>query len=208
MVDSQLRAGGVYAGPLLSRFAAVPRELFVPQSRRALAYVDDIQWFGASGNSRFMPPAALLGKLLRLAEIAPAEAVLDVGASSGYATAIVAGMAATATALETDAQLATLARTNLSALTLTNTDVLTGDAAALGHRRFDVIFMQGMVDSVPEALLDALAEGGRLVALVQAGRVGVATVYLKSAGQITVRREFNATLPQLSSVRSAVEFVF
>lgn len=208
MVDGQVRAGGVTEARLLSAMLTVPRENFVPESRHSLAHVDDLHWFGRPGHSRFMPAPATIAKLLHLAEIGQTDHVLDIGASTGYASAVLAELSASVTALEQDEVLASSARSSLAGLGYGNVSVLTGDIAAIGNRRFDVIIVQGMLDSVPEVMLAALNEGGRLVALLRKGPVGVAHVFLRSGGKVTARAEFSAFLPPLDGVQQKVEFVF
>ena len=204
MVENQLRAGGVTNAPILARMRAVPREDFVDPSRRELAYADDVQWLG---NGRFMAPPATLAKLIRLAEITQDDTVLDIGAATGYSTAVMAGLAASVTGLEQDAPLAAAAAANLAALGITNVRIIAGGIEQLGSARFDVIIVQGALDSVPEAFLDCLNEGGRLVALVRSGAVSVAHVFVKSGRGVTARAEFNAHLPPLAQ-RPNEEFVF
>lgn len=208
MVENQLRSGGVTSAPILARMRAIPRENFVAPDRRDLAYIDDIQWFGGKASGRFMAAPATLGKLLRVAEITPADTVLDIGAATGYSTAVIAGLAASVTGLEPDADLAATASANLAALGLTNASVIAGDIARLGKARFDVIIVQGALDSVPDAFTAALADGGRLVALIRTGGVSVAHVFVKSGGQVTARAEFDAVLPPLMASQRDEEFVF
>lgn len=208
MVENQLRSGGVTSAPILARMRAIPRENFVAPDRRDLAYIDDIQWFGGKASGRFMAAPATLGKLLRVAEITPADTVLDIGAATGYSTAVIAGLAARVTGLEPDADLAATASANLAALGLTNASVIAGDIARLGKAHFDVIIVQGALDSVPDAFTAALADGGRLVALIRTGGVSVAHVFVKSGGQVTARAEFDAVLPPLMASQRDEEFVF
>ena len=206
MVESQLRGGGVTNAPILARMRAISRENFVPAERRSVAYVDTVQWFDGTG--RFLAPPAILAKLLQLAEITAADTVLDIGAATGYSTAIISGIAASVVAVEQDAGLAAAAVANLAALGLANASVVAGSVEQLGAAGFDVIIVQGSLDSVPESFLAALNEGGRLVALVRAGAVSVAHVFVKSGGRVTARAEFNASLPALPLERAKEAFVF
>lgn len=206
MVENQLRTSGVFDLRILARMRAVARENFVDTARRNLAYVDDVQWLG--GDRRFMAPPAAFGRLLQLAGIIDTDNALHVGAGTGYGVAVLAGLAANATGLEADAGLAAKANDNLAALGLGNARVIAGDIAALGKARFDVIVLEGMVDAVPEALFAALEEGGRLVAPVRSGGVGIANIFVKAGGKVTARQEFNLNLPPLFSAPLAEEFVF
>jgi protein-L-isoaspartate(D-aspartate) O-methyltransferase len=198
MVESQLRAGGVTNAPILASMRAIPREDFVDPSRRDVAYVDDIQWLGKRSTSRFMAAPATLAKLIKLADITQNDNVLDIGAATGYSTAVIAGLAAEVTGLEQDAALATTAAANLAALGLANARMVAGDVEQLGSARFDVVIVEGALDSVPEAYLATLSDGGRLVALIRNGAVSVAHIFVKSARGITTRAEFNAFLPPLA----------
>lgn len=209
MVDSQLRTSGVTNPRLLARMRAVPRENFVPAGRRAVAYVDDIHWFGAGAGSRFMAAPETLARLLQLADIAATDSVLDIGATTGYSTAVLAGLAASVVGLEADAGLAAQATANLAAIAVTNATIVSGPVSQLGKARFDAIIVEGSLDTVPQEFIAALKEGGRLVALMAAGGVGVANVFVKTAGKVTARTEFNAFLPPLFAKAAADEaFIF
>ena len=208
MVESQLRSGGVTNPAILARMRTVPREDFVSATRRDLAYIDDIQWLGDKASRRFMAAPATLARLLALAEITQTDTVLDIGAATGYSTAVIAGLAASVTGLETDADLAAAARANLAALGVTNASVIHGDISQIGKVRFDVIIVEGALDAVPDAFIAALAEGGRLVALLRTGAVGLAHLFVRSGREVTARAAFNAALPPLFAERPDEEFVF
>lgn len=208
MVDGQVRPGCVTEVRLLSRLLTVPREDFVPESRRELAYVDDLHWLGAPGSARFMPAPATLAKLLHLAAIASTDTVLDLGAGSGYATAILAGLATSVIGLEPDAALAAVANANLAALGLANASVVSGEIGQFGASRFDAIIAQGMLESVPDIYFSSLKEGGRLIALIRKGPIGVANVFVKAGGRVTARAEFSAFLPPLFGAARDEVFVF
>lgn len=208
MVDSQLRTSGVTNVRVLAQMRAVTREDFVPAGRRAVAYVDDIHWFGAKSASRFMAAPATLAKLLQLADITATDRALDIGVTTGYSTAVIAGLAASVVGVEADAALAAMATANLAARGLANASIA-GSVSQLGKARFDVILVQGTLASVPQDFIAALQEGGRLVALMATGGVAVANVFVKAAGQVTAHAEFNAFLPPLTTVAAADEaFIF
>ncbi len=208
MVDNQLRTSHVTDRRILAEMGRLPRELFLSESRRSLAYIDDVQPLGAAGSARFMPAPATFAKLLQLAEIVPADRVLDLGAGTGYSTAVIAGLCEAVTGIEEDATLAAAATQNLANLGLLNASVIPGTAAAVSGQRYDVIMLEGAVDAVPEALFDLLGEGGRLIALMREGSVAIAHIFVKIGGKVAARAEFNATLPPLYAGLRPVEFVF
>jgi protein-L-isoaspartate(D-aspartate) O-methyltransferase len=208
MVDNQLRTSNVTDWRILAQMSVIPRELFVPQARRELAYLDDVQWLGEVGRGRFISSPATLARLIQLAEISESDSVLDVGPASGYSTAVIAGLCATVVGLEQDAALAQQAGKTLGDLGIGNARVLAGEAKAVGAERFDAIVLQGAVETVPEELLKLLKDGGRLVALVRRGAVAVATIYVKTGSNIAARQEFNASLPPLFVAKPVEEFVF
>jgi len=208
MVDNQLRTSGILDWRILARMLDVPRELFVAPSRREIAYIDDVQWFGAPGTSRFMSSPATFAKLIQLGDIGPQDAVLDVGAATGYSTAVIAGLAGSVVGLESDGALAHMAIDNLAQLNIQNAAMVGGDLSRLSGRQFNVIIIEGAYEQVPSEYFECLADGGRLVALIRKGAVAVANVYVKTGTSVAARAEFNAQLPLLVASQPEKEFVF
>ena len=206
MVDNQLRTHHVTDRRVLAAMGQVPREMFVPESRRSLAYIDDTQPLGAAG-ARFMAPPSLLAKLVQLAEVRPGDEVLDIGAGTGYSAAVLAALGATVHGLEEDASLVADANANLASLGITNASVSLGSFGDV-NGSYDVIVLEGAVEAVPPHLFGRLNNGGRLVAMIRQGVVSVANVYVKSGAGVTARAEFNASLPSLSAARPVEQFVF
>lgn len=207
MVDNQLRTSGVTDHRVLTAMGEVRREAFLPADRDALAYADVVH---PLGGGRFLAPPAPFAKLLQLAEITTTDHVLDVGAGTGYSTAVLALLGSAVTALETDAALADKARANLEAAGVENADVVVGsfDGEGLPRDHFDVIIVEGTVPAEPAPLFHLLREGGRLIALIEAGSPAVAHIFVKSGGEVAGRSEFNTTLPPLAAAPAAETFVF
>lgn len=207
MVDNQLRTSNVTDRRVLSAMLAVPREEFVPPARKALAYIDEPQ---DVGHGRALASPAPFAKLVQLAQIDTGDTVLDVGAASGYSTAVLVRLAAEVVGVESAAALAEVAEANLKRLGVANARMVSGtaDAALPAGQTFDVIMIEGAVDEVPAGLFERLAEGGRLVAVIRQGPSAVAHVYVRSEGGLNSRPEFNASLPPLLPVARAEEFVF
>ena len=207
MVDNQVRTSAVTDHRVLAAMGDVPREAFLPADREALAYADVVH---PLGGDRFLAAPAPFAKLLQLAEIVANDRVLDVGAGTGYSTAVLARLGAHVTGLEPNPELAEKARANLAASGVTNAEISVGgfDGAGLPRDHFDVIVVEGSLDAEPAPLFHVLSEGGRLVALIDAGGSAVAHIFVKSGGEVAGRGEFNTTLPPLAAAPRAETFVF
>jgi protein-L-isoaspartate(D-aspartate) O-methyltransferase len=211
MVDGQIRTTDVTSAPLLEAMLVVPREAFVAPGQRDLAYIDeDIRIANGADGPRYLMEPSPLAKLMQLAEIGPGDSALDVGCGTGYAAAILSRLAKSVVALESDPALAETATSTLSALGCSNVSVVKG-LLPEGHAAgapYDVIFIGGSVEKVPESLLDQLAEGGRLVAVEGQGNSGVARLFFKTGGGVTGRGAFNAAIKPLPGFERARAFEF
>lgn len=208
MVESQLRTNKVTDLRLLDAFETVPRELFVPEPLRGIAYIDEDV---ALGGGRFVMEPRVLARLLQAAEPGPEDMALDLGCGSGYATAILSRLVATVVALEDDAALAAAANRTLGELEIDNAVVVEGRLAE-GYPKqapYNVILLGGAVAEVPAAIADQLAEGGRLVTVVSAGPgLGRATLMRRDGGVISSRVLYDAALPILPGFEAQPGFVF
>jgi protein-L-isoaspartate(D-aspartate) O-methyltransferase len=207
MVESQVRANDVTDIRIHDAMRAVPRERFVPTVKRGVAYADGAIEVVAN---RYLLEPRTFSKLIQLAQIASTDSVLDVGCATGYSTAVIARLAARVTGLEQDADLVRVASDMAPAVGATNVAIVQGSLAD-GHRAgapYDVIVVNGAIEAPPEALLGQLAEGGRLVAIVQSGEQSRAHHYLRQNGRIGSRVAFDAWAPLLAGFRQKVGFVF
>ncbi|KQU75795.1 protein-L-isoaspartate O-methyltransferase [Aminobacter sp. DSM 101952] len=213
MVDGQVRTTDVTDAAILSAMLSVPREAFVDSAQRELAYIDEDLRYGATADSdqpRYLMEPSPFAKLAQLAEIGPRDFVLDVGSGTGYSSAVLSQLASSVIALESDPTLAATATSTLSSLGCDNVVVVSGPLAAgyASQAPYDVIFVGGSVEQVPDALLAQLKEGGRLVAVEGRGNAGVASVFLKTGGNVTARRAFNAAVKPLPGFNRTREFEF
>ncbi|MQP67797.1 methyltransferase domain-containing protein [Niveispirillum sp. SYP-B3756] len=208
MVESQLRPNKVTDQRLVDAFLAVPRDQFVPPALRGVAYVDKAI---PVGNGRFLLEPMVLGRLLQEARIAATDLVLDVGTATGYSAAIIGSVAATVVAVESDAALAAQANQAMQTLGVDNAAIVQGDLSAGWARQgpYDVIVVEGAVAAVPQALLDQLSDGGRLVTVValESG-VAVARLYQKIGGLISSRTLFDASAALLPGMEPKAAFSF
>jgi len=162
MIESQLRPEGVTDPAVLGAMGAVEREQFLPESTRSVAYSDRA---AGLGNGRFLPPPAVLGQLLTQMTPERGQRALVVGAATGYSAAVLARMGLEVVALESSAELA--ARANELGI-----DVVEGPLEAGWPKSapYDQILIDGAIEAIPDAIIDQLAEGGRLgTALIDRG---------------------------------------
>jgi protein-L-isoaspartate(D-aspartate) O-methyltransferase len=213
MVDSQLRTQGVTDYAVLAAMGEVPRERFVPARMRPLAYIDeDLPVKDADGDSpaRYLMEPAPFARLIQAAEISPADIVLDVGCAGGYSTAVLARLANSVVAVESDPELAALAGENLVELGVANAAVVTGplEAGYPSEGPYDAIFLGGAVELVPDALFPQLKEGGRLVGVVGRGHAAQAMLFTRTDSEIGSRPLFNASVRPLPGFTKPKAFVF
>ena len=205
MVDSQIAVSSVVEPRLLSALLAVPREVFVPEHRAALAYSDAQHDIGLG---RKLASPVEFARMAQLAAVKPADRVLDVACGTGYSAAVLSKIAASVVAYENDKHLARIAVHNLSRIGAANAAVLTHEQAALDAGPYDVMVFEGAIGNVQDTYLQRLAPGGRLVAVIGAGRTGVATVWIRTTDGVVSRTHFNAMLPPIMSNDAPEEFVF
>jgi protein-L-isoaspartate(D-aspartate) O-methyltransferase len=162
MVERQLRQRGISDERVLRAMERVPRELFVPDSMRRLAYEDGALPIGA-GQTISQP--FIVAAICSLLELAGDERILDVGTGSGYQAAVLAELAREVTTIERVPELYESARAVLAEGGYGNVDVRLGDGS-LGVAEkapFDAIAVAAAAPTVPDALYAQLADGGRLV---------------------------------------------
>ncbi|MBR0789477.1 protein-L-isoaspartate O-methyltransferase [Bradyrhizobium manausense] len=210
MVDGQVRTSDVTDRRVIDAMLSVPRELFAPASRQALAYLDLDLDVSEGGAKRYLIKPQLTGKLLQAAEIGEGDNVLVVGCATGYLAALTAKLARQVTATETDSALAAKAGHAFAALGLTNVTCKAaacaeGDASA---GPYDVIVLNGATEVTPDGLFGQLREGGRLVGVSAESRPSRAMIVTHSHGEFGYRPLFDAAAPVLPGLEQAAAFVF
>ncbi|MHA1599865.1 MAG: protein-L-isoaspartate O-methyltransferase family protein [Alphaproteobacteria bacterium] len=208
MVDSQIRTNKVTNAELIAAFESVPREAFVPERLSKIAYMDEDM---ALGGGRYLMEPMILARLLQEAQPGPADIVLDVGCGTGYATAILAKLAATVVALESDHEMAMGTTKLLADLGIDNVIVVEGPLQVgwPAQAPYGVILLNGAVAEVPEVIRGQLADGGRLVTVQKpdAGP-GQGILMRRSGGTVSGRAVFDAATPILPGFAHESGFVF
>lgn len=205
MVDTQVRPQDVTKFPIIEAMLAVPREVYVPSDKREAAYVGENLTLGGD---RVMLEARTLAKMLDALNIQPSEVVLDIGCGLGYSAAVIARMADAVVAVEEHEALATEAQRVLAAEGVDNAAVITGPAAdgCAKCGPYDVITLQGGVETVPQALIDQLKDGGRIAALFMDGALGAMKIGHKTGTKMVWRFAFNAAAPVMAGFASRHAF--
>ncbi|MBW8745261.1 MAG: protein-L-isoaspartate(D-aspartate) O-methyltransferase [Sphingomonas sp.] len=162
MVDSQIAARGVRDAEVLDAMRLVPRERFVPEQLREFAYEDTPLPIEA-GQTISQP--YIVAHMIEAAAVGRDDRVLEIGAGSGYAAAVISRIAGQVYAIERHPQLAALARERMSALGYDNVEIRTGDGTQgwPDVAPFDAILVAAGGPAIPQPLCRQLAIGGRLV---------------------------------------------
>jgi protein-L-isoaspartate(D-aspartate) O-methyltransferase len=204
MIEQQIRPWNVLDPAVLALLAVVRREDFVPPSLRTLAFADTQLPLlpGQPQGPRMLEPR-VQARLLQALHVQRHEKVLEIGAGAGYMAALLAHRARSVVTLECRPDLAKMARANLRRAGVLNAAVIEVDAraGAQGHASeapYGAILLSGSVAAVPQALLEQLALGGRLAAIVGEEPAMQAIVYTRTGpSSWTQRVEFDAVAPRL-----------
>ena len=207
MVDGQVRVNDVTDRDLQTALLQTPRELFAPKAKRALAYGDvDL----AIDESRWLMRPRDFAKLVQALEVTKDDVVLDIACGRGYSSAVLARLAAMVVGLETSDAVVAKASEALDAADVTNAAVVKGElkAGVPDQGPFNVIFVNGAVEVVPDAWLAQLADGGRLGVVVRENGVGRATVFTRAGGVVGGRIIFDCATPLLDGFERPKAFTF
>lgn len=211
MVESQVRPSDVVDRRILRAMLEIPREMFVPEDVRSLAYIDrEVRMSQQSNGARYLMAPRVHARLIQALELENDDIVLEVGCGTGYGSAVMAKLAQTVFGLESDPALAATATETLSALGIDNAVVVVGSLTAgwPSEGPYDAILLSGAVPEVPATLFDQLKDGGRLVAVIADGTVGRATIWQRSGQNVSPRTLFDAAAATLPGFERAPEFVF
>jgi protein-L-isoaspartate(D-aspartate) O-methyltransferase len=213
MVDGQVRTSGVTDLLLLGAMLELPRELFVPPERAALAYSDvemPVSEAKPDSPARRLLTPRVLAKLIQAAEIRADDRALVVGCATGYGAAIVAQLAVEVVGLEENRGLAAFATKALSAAGIRNAQVVSGPLPEGWPARspYDVIIVEGASEVAPRALRGQLAEGGRLAIIEGRGPSGRAMIYRAVGGVVSGHSVFDAAAAVLPGFAETPTFVF
>lgn len=213
MVESQIRPNGVRDPLILNAFATLPRESFVPEDQKALAYMDEaLAVIPATGGSqpRYLLPPMVLARLLQSANLSQSDHALDIGGATGYSAAVLAQICGKVEALEISEPLAENMRRHLKAANVEQVSVHHGplNQGLDACKPYDFILVNGGVAEEPKELFGQLAEEGRLAVIIRNGWLGHAHLFTKSSGAVSGRPIFDAGAEYLPGFEKHPHFVF
>lgn len=213
MVDGQIRTFDVTDRAVLAAMTELPRELFVPASLQALAYLDQslpLDGPGQRQDPRFTLAPMVLARLLQALQIEDGCASLVVAGGLGYSAAVLARLGADVTMLESRSDLLAGARERLGAAGVGERVRLVEGPLEDGvpGQTFEAILIEGAVERRPTKLLDQLADGGRLACMSVENGPGEALLFVRSGPALGFRSLFNAAAPVLAAFRRDPAFVF
>ena len=204
MIDSQLRTNDVIDPAVIGAMAAAPREAHVPAALASVAYMDRAI---ALGHGRLLNAPLVTGRMLVAAAIRPGQRVLLVGAATGYSAGLLARLGAEVHAVEEQDELMATAK---SATGHDNIHWVAGPlaAGAPGAAPFDRIIIEGAIETLPDALVAQLADGGRLVAARREGAVTRLVEGVKAGGAVALRSFADMDVAPLPGFTAPAGFQF
>lgn len=188
MVLGQIRTFKISNLDLLNKVLEIPRELFIPDDKKHMSYVDKhIQL----NDKRYILSTPILCRMLELADISNNDSVLEIGCATGYSTALVSKLANKVIAIEADHTLASKANHTIHSLGIENSIIVSGNFAD-GHpegKPYDIMLINGVVEYIPNYLVGQLREGGIVVSILKRDHL---------VGEIIVGRNYNNKLHIIS----------
>lgn len=207
MVDRQVRPSDVTSYAIIGALLDVPREAFVPESLKPIAYFGEHLMLG---DRRVLLDPWSFSKLLDIVEVRRDDLVLDLGCGLGYSAAVIARLAEAVIAVEEDETMAQSAEETLVGMGVDNAVVHAGPLAAGApeHGPYDVVLVEGGIEEFPAAIVEQVKIGGRIGAIFSAGTYGQGRIGIRTNTGITWRRVFDSTAPILPGFERAKTFEF
>lgn len=206
MIEQQVRPWDVVDMRVLQTLTAVPRERFVPERHRALAFADTALPIG-HGQSMFKP--VLEGRMLQAAAIRANDDVLEIGTGSGFITACLAHLARAVTSIDIHADFLESAEARLNTLDLNNVRFEQADALVYQPKQqFDAVLVTAAVAVIPEAFKHWLRPGGRLFVIHGQSPVQEAVCLTRDGDSFAVESLLETDVPYLTGAQPEPKFTF
>ncbi|MEL6316560.1 MAG: protein-L-isoaspartate O-methyltransferase [Pseudomonadota bacterium] len=208
MVDCQVRPSDVTDVALIDAMLETPRELFLPKSRRAVAYIGE---HIDLGDGRVELDPRILAKMIDAARPGPDDLAMVLGSGAGYAAAVLSRLCPAVVAVEPSDALRAVAEAGFAAAGADNVISVAAPMAegCAKHAPYNVVFVNGAVTvDIPEGIKAQLADGGRMSFVRMRGVIGRCEVLRRDGDAFGVRAAFDATAPALPEFVGAQQFVF
>ena len=211
MIDGQFKPMGISNGRLIDAFLTVPREIFLSEENKLNSYSDG---HTEIKEGRWLLSSLAIARLINTVNISPDDIVLEIGSTTGYATAILAHLAALVIGVEYDNELAKITEKNLGQISYDNTVIINKDHP-LGYEKsapYDKIFIFGAIPKILDNLLVQLSEYGSLVSVVKDSNsnniLGKAVVIQKNKEAFSISEIYEETLPMMVGFEEQEIFKF
>lgn len=208
MVEQQIRPWNVLNQQVLDLLTVSPRQDYLPEQYRSLAYAD----IGVPiGNGQTAMPPKVEAHFLQALEIKPGESILEVGTGCGHLTSLLATLGKHVYSVELIPELHELAARNLSAHGITNVTLEIGDASGgwPQHEPYDVIAITGSLPILPDSFRNSLAVGGRMIAILGQSPVMAVKLMQKTGSNHWLERDlFETDVASLHNAQIPKQFAF
>lgn len=210
MVERQIHTAGVNDPHILDAYRNIPREAFVPEGLKHIAYMDEDLLLG---DGRFLLEPITHARMVQALAPASEHVILDVGGVTGYSAAILSGLVTTVIALEQQKTCLDRAAKIWEGLEICNVAGVKGclSAGYPENAPYDLVFMNGAVSEMPEKLVEQLTPGGRLITILRKPEFKIGQVTLvKNMGknEYSTHCLFEAGCPYLPGFEPQPQFVF
>lgn len=209
MVECQLMPSGVSDEALLNAYKTVPREKFLPEGKKDIAYIDEDIFIE---EDRFLLEPATHAKMVQALNLGEDEAVLDVACDTGYSSAILSHLAKTVVALTQDKSISDIAGKNCEELNIYNVAFFAGDFmdCCPQYAPYSAIIFNGAVEKLPASVFKRLAVGGRLIYIKRDRNDHMGAVILVhklAENKFSELNLFHAATPYLPGFEPQEEFI-
>lgn len=209
MVEQQIRPWEVLDSCVLNAFINIPREYFVSEAQKSLAYTDTQLPIG-QGQKMLEPKVE--GRILQALDLKPTDTVLEVGTGSGFVTALLASLVKQVDSIEINSTLVDFAKENLSATNFENINLQTADALDenfISATRYQAMLLSGSVEVVPGHLLKMLRVGGKMLAFIESGHIAQVVLINKiTGGHLVTKKLFETNSLPLQQTSKDKAFIF
>ena len=207
MVDGQIKPLSNISPNILEALYGIDRKDYTPVELKKFSYIEKNILIG---KNRYLPKAAITAKLLSALEIESTETILIISSTMGYSAALASKIAETVICIEQDIELLNLSE-KIAIENSMNNIVFIKNELNKGYPDqgpYSCILIEGAIEEEPKKILDQLAEGGRLVTILNNNENGSAIKYSRVNGQIISQFLFSMDAPLLDSFKKSKKFNF